>query len=389
MITIKETLDEFQMQVADLAKQGKQRQLRDFGLRTGSQLSWQGKNYLNCSSNDYLGLGTDQALQRQFLATHQDKIEQIAAGSTASRLMAGADQAQLALEDQLEQAYGRPALLFNSGYHANLGILPTLSAVGDVVFADKLIHASMIDGLKLSGAQFFRYHHADLCHLDLLLAKHRHKFKRAFVLTESIFSMDGDRAALADLIALKNKYQALLYLDEAHACGLLGPEGLGLASELGLVSEVDLLIGTWGKAWASMGAFVIAQQSIKDLLINRSRPLIYSTCLPPFSVAWNSFIFAQRGRFGLLRQRVRELAQSFARALGQQGQSPIVPLIVGSEQQVILAWQDCLNAGMLALPVRPPTVLEGTCRLRFSLRADMTDADLALLCGWAKDWLAR
>lgn len=197
------------------------------------------------------------------------------------------------LEQLLAERFNREAaLLFNSGYHANTGILPALADKQTVILADKLVHASIIDGILLSGVPFQRYRHNDYNHLETLLKRFSGECEQLFIVTESIFSMDGDIADLRRLVELKKTYpNVVLYVDEAHAIGVRGKNGLGIAEEQGCIADIDLLVGTFGKALASMGAYVICDRTIREYLVNYMRPLIFSTALPPFQIAWTRFIF--------------------------------------------------------------------------------------------------
>ncbi len=199
------------------------------------------------------------------------------------------------MENSLSQAFGgRAALLFNSGYHMNIGILPAVADSKTLILADKLVHASMIDGIRLSGAQYVRYRHNDLQHLEQLLQKYHDddQIERIIVVTESIFSMDGDETDLAALVQLKKRFaKTMLYVDEAHSIGVRGQQGLGCAEQYNVIQEIDFLVGTLGKALAAVGGYIICHPIIKDYLINKMRPLIFSTAQPPIVMAWANFIF--------------------------------------------------------------------------------------------------
>ena len=273
------------------------------------------------------------------------------------------------------------ALIFNSGYHANTGILPALADKQSLILADKLVHASIIDGILLSGAPFQRYRHNDYEQLETFLKKSAGEYEQVFVVTESIFSMDGDVADLRRLVELKKSYpNVVLYVDEAHAIGVRGRNGLGIAEEQGCIEEIDLLVGTFGKALASMGAYIVCDRTIREYLINRMRPLIFSTALPPFQIAWTRFIVELLPEITPLRKRLAQTSHMLADALkgkgGEVSGSHIIPYIIGDNNDCILKAEELQRKGFYCLPVRPPTVPKGTARIRFSLTADVTTDDL-------------
>lgn len=324
---------------------------------------------VDLSSNDYLGLGTDIALRKEFYA--QPEVGGLMLSASASRLLAGAQDEFYRLESTLERLYGRPALLYNSGYHVNTGIIPAIADAipGTVVVADKLVHASIIDGIRLSGSKFERFRHNNLNHLETLLMRHADA-PCIIVAVESVYSMDGDSPDLESLIALKQRWpQMLLYVDEAHGVGVCGADGLGLAAHL---EGVDILIGTYGKALASVGAFaILADESLKQFLINRSRPLIFSTALPPLNIAWSRFVMERLAGMEPRRQHLRALE----RILGAE--SHIIPFIVGDAERAVSMSRQLLDGGFKVLPIRTPTVPPGTERLRISLSASLTEEEIA------------
>ena len=326
---------------------------------------------LNLSSNDYMGIAK---LGLSLPA-------ETGMGSGSSRLLTGNFQAYQALEDELEKQFGAPALFFNSGYHANIGILPALAQKGDLILSDKLNHASIIDGIKLSDADYHRYKHLDAQHLTRLLKKYRSNYKRVFIVSESIFSMDGDIADLHELIKIKTKYECFLYVDEAHALGTRGEKGLGIAEEQNCLSQIDLLVGTFGKAMNSVGAYLICNAIIKDYLINKMRSLIFTTALPPISIAWNLQILKQSLGMQKERLHLQELSNQFRTALQELGiqtggDSNIIPIMIGDSEKCKQLAEQLQNLGYLVFPIRPPSVPPNTARLRLSLSADMQWKDL-------------
>lgn len=349
----------------------------------GNRIEKEAQILLNLSSNDYLGLASRPDLQSAFLEEWQEK--QYPFSSSSSRLLTGNFTVYTELEQRLAQRFGREAaLVFNSGYHANIGILPALADSRTLILADRLVHASLIDGIRLSGAPFQRYRHNDYHHLQQLLNKFATAYDQLFIVTESLFSMDGDTADLRRLVELKKSYpHLLLYVDEAHAIGVRGRNGLGIAEEQGCLADIDLLVGTFGKALASMGAYVVCSRTLREYLVNTMRPLIFSTALPPFQVAWTRFIFERLPAFAPLRERLAQTSRMLAEALkgkgGEISQSHIVPYILGDNHACILQAEALQRKGFYCLPVRPPTVPKGTSRIRFSLTADVTEKDVKQL----------
>ena len=248
-----------------------------------------GVDYLNFSSNDYLGVAADTALQQEFIA-QQNFSSEFLLSNSSSRLMTGNSYYD-ELEAELEKFYsGKRALVLGSGFLTNLGVLPAVCTAKDLIVADKLVHASIIDGVKLAQCQVERFRHNDLNHLEKILSKHRANYRRVFIVTESLFSMDGDMAPLRELVEMKERFDCLLYVDEAHAFGVYGNRGAGLAAEAGLDSKVDFIVATFGKALASQGAVVLCNQTWYKLLVNKMRTLIFSTALPPLSLKWKKFL---------------------------------------------------------------------------------------------------
>ncbi len=372
-----ELLVDLKKELDELDREGLRRRLPPIEALEGPRLKIRGRWLLNLASNDYLGLA--QEISSEEATVLAQKI-----GAGAARLLSGNHPLYILLEKELERLYSRPALVFSSGYLANLAIISTLCGPKDVVFADKLVHASLIDGLRLSGAHFHRYAHLDLDHLERLLQKHRHRYRRALIVTESVFSMDGDVPDLHGLIALKRRYEALLLVDEAHAVGVFGKRGLGVGEELGVLSEIDLLLGTFGKALGSYGAFLITWPEIKDYLVTKARPFIFTTALPPLVVAASYLGLKRAIESPQKRRRLRALARWFREKLEDlredfSVETPIVPFLVGENEKALLLAKRLFEAGFYAPAIRPPTVPPGTARLRLSLRADLSERDLAPL----------
>ena len=367
-------LDHYAEQLDQLKQQGNFRQFTA-NQQQGKWITIQDRTMLNLASNDYLGLAADLSLREEFLDTL--KIERALFSSSSSRLLTGNFAEYEQFENSLSKAFGRAALLFNSGYHMNIGILPALCDSKTVILADKLVHASMIDGIRLSNAQYVRYRHNDLQHLEQLLQKYHQdeQVERIIVVTESIFSMDGDETDLAALAQLKQRFaKTMLYVDEAHAIGVRGEQGLGCAEQYGVLDQIDFLVGTFGKAIASVGGYIICDSIIRDYLINKMRPLIFSTALPPISMAWSDFIFNKVLSMQQQRQHLAEISQYLQQAVIAKGfsspsSSHIIPVIVGESQAAIEKARYVQQQGFYAMPVRPPTVPQNSSRLRISLTA--------------------
>lgn len=375
--------------LGNLKNTGRIRELRPLAGRSGCRVNWQGRRFLNLTSNDYLGLAGNARLLSHFYSSKTDEnlFDRFGLGAASSRLLTGDIDTAHLLEEKLALEYKRPAaLLFNSGYHANIGILPALLGKGDLILSDKLNHASIHDGMQLCRAEHKRYRHCDYNHLQEILETDRDRYGRVIIVSESVFSMDGDVADLKRLVALKKKYDALLYVDEAHAVGLYGAKGLGKAEEQGVIHEVDLLMGTFGKAYASIGAFVLCDADIRDYLINHSRSLIFTTALPPVVVHWNLFIFQEVLQMHDAREHLRNIAEKLRKSLTKNGlvtggSTNIVPVMIGDNQRAVDLAEKMQDEGYLIFPVRPPTVPEGTARFRLSLTADMLWQDLEQLAG--------
>lgn len=339
---------------------------------------------VNLSSNDYLGLLEEVELRESFYAQLQGDDRFLSAAS--SRLLTGNTAAVCALERDLAHLYdAETSLVLGSGYHANTGIIPALAGSKTLILADKLIHASMIDGIRLSGCRYFRYRHNDLTHARQLLERYSAEFDEVIVMTESVFSMDGDRTDLAELVALKTSFpNVVLYLDEAHGVGVFGETGLGCAHALKLHHQIDLLVGTLGKALSSTGAYVICNATVRETLVNRMRPFIFTTALPPINLAWTRFVLSALPAMGERRTRLLAMGQRLVAAFRTKGiecvsDSQIVPYLIGSNEQTIACAEKFRHAGFYVLPIRPPTVPEGSSRLRFSLTAAMSNRDFERL----------
>ena len=366
-----------------LAREGNLRTLPEV-RHDGIWIEQDGRRMLNMSSNDYLGLASDATLQDEFWQSLPERDRLLSASS--SRLLTGNFDVHQELETLLAERFGREsALTFSSGYHLNTGILPAVADVHTLILADKLVHASLIDGIRLSSATCIRYRHQDYRQLQSLLEKHRTNFERMIIVTESVFSMDGDVAPLAELVELKKAFpNVMLYVDEAHAIGVRGKRGLGIAEEQGCLADIDFLCGTFGKALASVGAYVVCSRLMYDYLVNRMRTLIFTTALPPLNVAWTKFVFSRLDGWEDRRIRLASMAEKVRGAVRQAGypcpsESHIVPLVVGESEKTVLKAAEMQRKGFYVLPVRPPTVPAGTSRLRLSLTAALPEGEVERL----------
>ncbi len=312
------------------------RQLRPIVSRHQGKIVFDGKEYWDFSSNDYLGFSEEKLLK-----------DTAHFGSTGSRLLSGDSILFHQLEDELARFLNKEsALVFNSGYQANVGIISALAGKGDAIFADRLVHASLIDGIRLSGAKLYRFHHNDMVHLRSLLQKNRTHHSQSLIITESVFSMDGDLAPLDDLAALKTEFHSTLYVDAAHGIGIFAPP-----------TQADILVGTFGKAFGSFGAFVGCSAAIKDQLIQTCRSFIYSTALPLPVVAWNLAALE-------LIQKTDRAKALLEKAALFTAKSQIVPILLANPNPVS---EKLRELGYWALPINPPTVPQGQSRLRISL----------------------
>lgn len=363
----------YKKELDELHKQSCSRKLISF-KKDGKYIFEENKKYLNLSSNDYLSIAENKDVLDKFF-----QIADFSLGSTSSRLLTGSSYVFAKLECVLAALLRKDkALIFNSGYHANTGILSALASKNDVIFSDKLNHASIIDGIKLSEAKMFRYKHLDYNHLETLLKEHRDEYDTAIIVSESLFSMDGDIADLNKLVDLKKKYNAILLVDEAHAFGVFGEKALGLAEEQGVLKDIDLFIATFGKAVGSVGAFCAGHDVLINYLINKCRPLIFSTALPDINVAFSYCMITEiipnlkkeRKELLVTAQKLREKLQAYG--LTTTGSSQIVPVILGSNETAVKVSKELIKNGYYLLPIRHPTVAKGSSRVRISLRADIS-----------------
>lgn len=365
-----------------LRERGLRRELRSLEPRPGGRAILDGREVLVLCSNDYLGLREHPAV----LEAAAEAARRWGAGAGSSRLVSGNLALHTVLEQELADFKGHErSLLFGSGFLANTGVIPALTGPDEVILSDALNHASLIDGCRLSSAETIVYEHGELD--SLAAGLERTAGRPALIVTDAVFSMDGDLAPLAGIVKLARSHGARVLVDEAHATGVVGPGGRGLVAELGLQHEVEVVIGTLSKALGSYGAFACCSQAIGELLVNQARTLIFSTALPPPSAA------AALAALRLLRQepglveRLHANARLMRDGLGGAGlavgggEMPVVPLIAGEPAAAIQWSQAALSRGVFVQAIRPPTVPEGTSRLRLTVTAGHSEAELREAAG--------
>jgi glycine C-acetyltransferase len=364
--------------LGQIREAGLERRLRRIESEQGSSVVIDGKRYLLFCSNNYLGLATHP----EVVAAAHAALDRYGAGAVSSRLISGHMAPHAELEEKLARWKGvERALVFSTGYQANVGTLTALLGAGDVVVSDELNHASLIDGCRLSRAEVAVYRHNDVEHLAAVLARTQGA-RRAMVVTESVFSMDGDTAPLGEIAELAERFGAWLMVDEAHAAGVFGPRGAGLVAKLGLTQRVTVHVGTLGKALGSFGAYVAGSSPLIELLINRARPFIFTTALAPACAAAASAAIDVIESNPSLPSGLLKRSAALGLALREAGlhvphvDSQILPILIGDASHAVEAASRLLDAGVYVAAIRPPTVPSGTSRLRVSLMATHTDDDI-------------
>ena len=365
--------------LAEVKESGLYRRLRAVESAQDAAIILEGQEVLLFSSNNYLGLANHPALKQ----AAREATQQYGCGSGASRLISGS----MAVHHELEQRLAtlkktEAALVFPTGYHANIGVLSALMGAGDTILSDGLNHASIIDGCRLSQAAVRVYRHADSAHLAELLQACPPTGQRLIV-TDSVFSMDGDLAPLAEIVGLARQYDAWVMVDEAHATGVFGPHGGGLVEELGLAGQVDIRMGTLGKALGCVGAFVAGSHELIDWLVNRARSFIYTTAIPPAMaaavLAALDIVEQEPERRQQLWDNTRFLSDGL-RSLGYTlgaTRSQILPVIIGEARETMVVAQAILQRGVFAHGIRPPTVPAGSSRIRVTPMATHTQDQLS------------
>jgi len=372
-------------ELSNLENGSKLRKLRAISNRESNFITVDGARLLNCSSNDYLGIATANELKNEFLKKIGSHFNDATTdfSSSSSRLLSGNFSVYKTVEKQIAQLYKKPsALFFSSGYHMNVGFFPAVYGKGDLIIADKFVHASIIDGIRLSGADYLRYRHLDLDQLEEMLEKNREKYSSCVIVTESVFSMDGDLADLKKIVEIAKKFKCETYVDEAHAVGCFGERGAGICELQNVSEHIDFIAGTAGKGLGGIGAFIACDTKIRDYLINKCRSFIFTTALPPINISWISFILSKipemKDRRHKLEENHKLLRKLFIEAgLHTAGNSQIVPLIIGDDDKTVEISDKLLSNGIFAPSIRPPTVPKGTSRLRFSLTAGFSQDQVA------------
>jgi len=379
------SLDE---QLAELHARSLHRQLREITSPPGTEMEFAGEKLVNFSSNDYLGLAGEPFLRE----AAKRAIDEYGVGSGAARLVCGTLSPHVRLEERLAEFKGTTAALtFSSGYAASVGTLGALMGSEDVIILDKLCHASLIDGARLSGAivRVFPHNHLGKLESHLQWAREHHPDARILVVTESVFSMDGDLAPLAEIVEIKQRYDALLMVDEAHATGVIGANGNGLISALGLTRKVEIHLGTMSKSLGVSGGFICGSRKLIDLLINRARSFIYSTA-PPAALAAAAhaaldFLASPQGEMRRMKlwKNLRQLEHELPAGETPRPkiESAIIPIIIGEEEAALHAARSLRKRGCFVPAIRYPTVAKGSARLRVTLSATHTPEQITKLCG--------
>jgi 8-amino-7-oxononanoate synthase len=382
---VKAESDSYASILRGLEKRSLLRRLRSFDILSGTRLESATEKFVNFASNDYLGLAQHAAVRDAAI----ESIRKFGLGAAASRLLTGTLKPHSELEDQLALfKEAEAAICFASGYAAAVGTITAIVDRNDVIAIDKLAHACLIDGARLAGAQLRVFPHNDLERLEKILqwARQRHPNGKIWVVTESLFSMDGDYSPLSELVDLKEKYGARILLDEAHATGVIGPEGKGLAAQLGLSNRIDVQMGTLSKALGSSGGFIAGSRTMIDLLINRARSFIFSTAPAPATVAGAAAALriVRSAEGALLRRKLwgngTQLREQLSLSPGPLP-SPIVPFIIGDENAALQIANQLQAEGFFIPAVRFPTVARGSARLRLTVSSAHSEKQISHLVG--------
>lgn len=365
----------------NIKKSGLYRELNVVESAQGTHVKIKGKTYLSFCSNNYLGLANHPVI----IKAVKEAVEEYGWGSGASRLVSGNMQLHKVLEDEISEFKGKGAsIVFPTGYMANIGAISSLVSGGDLVICDKLNHASIIDGCRLSGADFRVYAHCDMEKLETILRKSS-KYPRKLIVTDSVFSMDGDLAPLTDIVEIAAKYKAMVMVDEAHGTGVFGKDGRGVVEHFNLRENVDVIMGTLSKAVGSLGGYVSGDTDLIDYLRNRARTFMYTTALPPAvcaaSIAGLRLIRNDSSIREALWQNVRFLKEKLALLNLDRipSESPIMPILIGDAEKAVDVSKFLYQRGILIPAIRPPTVPANSSRLRMTVMSTHTKEDLAKL----------
>lgn len=351
----------------------------------GTKIIVDSHEYVNLSSNDYLGLASDLNLAFEFLSDvlHKDNNNKLNAdirmSSSGSPLLTGAHLSYVDAENAMEELFNKKALFFNSGFSANSGVISALATENNLIIADKLAHASIIDGMMTAKGKCLRYAHNDYEHLEKLLNAHADKYDSVIIVTEAVFSMDGDSCDLKKLVELKHKFHNVyLYVDEAHSFCLYSDNGAGLCHLNQVTDEIDFILTTFGKGLGSQGACILCNETARDYLINTSRSLIFSTALSPLAFAHANFMVKYMQMRNDLRERLHSISSYIHNTLNESGyenvsQSQIIPVLTYENEKAVKACEFFKEHCFYAMPIRHPTVPKGKARLRLSLTASLSD----------------
>lgn len=341
------------------------------------------KEYINLSSNDYLGLASNLNLAKEFLDSVSGPY--IRQSSSGSPLLTGAHESYLEATEVMESLFNKSALFFTSGFAANSGLIGALATKENLIIADKLAHASIINGIKGAEGKCLRYAHNDYEHLQRLIEANHEKYDSIIIVTEAVFSMDGDKCDLNALVALKKRYDNVyIYVDEAHSFCLYNDNGAGFCASENKLSDIDFILTTFGKGLGSQGACLLSNKVAHDYFINTTRSLIFSTALSPFTFAHNAFMLKYMQKAQALRDRLYRISDFIHETLIECGyenvsSSQIIPFITGDNDKAIKAFAFFRDNGFYAMPIRHPTVPLGKARLRLSLTASLTDSEVEKL----------
>ncbi len=373
--------DFFKSELLKIEENGLERNIRNIEKSEGKYIYINGKKYIDFSSNNYLGLRDDERVKEGAI----EAVKKYGAGSGASRIVTGTAEIYRTLEDKLAEFKNKErALLFNSGYDANVALFSSIFDSKDVVFADRLVHASIIDGIKLGGAKMIRFKHNDIEELEEKIEKYGHLYKKIGVVTESVFSMDGDIGKLSEIAKLKEKYGFIYIVDEAHATGIFGRRGSGIVEEKNIENSVDIVMGTLGKALGSYGAYACVDRDTARYLTNRARPFIFSTALPPSAVGAAIKAVEIVEKESELREKLKSNYRYMHEKIEMSGfknisSTQIIPVIIGENRKTMEIQKKLEEAGVIAAGIRPPTVPEGSARLRITVNALHTKEEIDFL----------
>jgi 8-amino-7-oxononanoate synthase len=384
---VEKRLDRYKSELISLEEISRLRKLKTIEKRENCYILIGKNKYLNCSSNDYIGIAGNNKLKEQFLNWCSDNTDLLDTtfSSSSSRLLSGNSSVYDEVEKIISGLYFKDdAIIFSSGYHLNSSFFQAMYKKGDLIIADKLVHASIIDGMKLSDAGHLRYRHLDYEHLRKTLRKERGNFNSVVIVSESIFSMDGDCADLKELSDIAIEFNSELFIDEAHAVNCVGKKGLGMCEAADCIEKIDYIAGTFGKGFGGVGAFLVCNKTVKQYLINKCRSFIFTTALPPIVISWIRFILSISPEMTKERECLKQNCDTLRNIFQNYGfktigEHHIVPLICGNDETALIYSEKMAEKGIFVPCVRPPTVPEGSSRLRFSVTSNFTDNDFNLI----------